>query len=140
MPLPAISNVPCVETWCGLPLHLGCGTHATLVIRMLVTCGLAAAFVFALAGADVLGAAVVPGVVFVAGALVPAPAPPALAEPPVETAPPALVAAAFTAVPARPASEHDSAATTAAASLLKRSLDRLWAALIAKTIPSRAGE
>jgi hypothetical protein len=106
-----------------LPLHLGWGTQLTLVMRMLVTCGLAAAFVagFVLAGAV-------------------APAPPAVTAPPDEEAPPALVAAAFTAAPARPASEHDSATTAAAKRLLKRSLDRLWAALIAKTIPSMTGE
>jgi hypothetical protein len=95
----------------------------TLVIRTLAMCGLAAAFVFGfvLTGAD-------------------ASAPPAATAPPVETTPPALVAAAFTAVAARPPIEHDSAATVAAARRLKRSLDRLWAALVAKTIPSTTGK
>jgi hypothetical protein len=32
------SSVPCVETWCGLPLHLLAGTQLTVVIRTLVTC------------------------------------------------------------------------------------------------------
>src|ERR1700760_1076549 len=49
-PLPAISSVPCVDTWCGLPLHFACGTQLTLVIRIVVMCGLAAAFVFVAAG------------------------------------------------------------------------------------------
>src|SRR6476646_1724088 len=43
IPLPAINSVPWTDTWCGLPLHLAAGTHATLVIRTLVTCGLVAA-------------------------------------------------------------------------------------------------
>ena len=129
-PLPAISSVPCVDTWCGLPLHFACGTQLTLVMRTLVTCGLVAVFVLAAAGAEVLGAGVVPGT----DAVVVAPAPP------VEVTPPALVAAAFEADPARPTNEHDSAATVVAAKRLKRSLDRLWAALIAKTIPSAAGK
>jgi hypothetical protein len=106
-----------------LPLHLACGTQLTLVMRMLVMCGLVAVFVF---GLVLTGAA--------------APAPPALTAPPVEMTPPALVAAAFTAVTARLPSEHDSAATVGAARRLKRSLDRLWAALIAKTIPSTTGK
>ncbi len=130
-PLPAISNVPCVETWCGLPLHLGCGTQLTLVMRIVVTCGLVAVFVFAAAGAELLGAGVVPGAAEVG--VDPAP--------PVELTPPALVAAALTAVPVRlAATEHDSAASVAATRRLKRSPDRLWAAFIAKTIPSTAGK
>src|SRR6476646_5825137 len=56
IPLPAIKSVPWTETWCGLPLHLADGTHATLVIRTLVTCGLVAEV--GLRGADgALGAA-----------------------------------------------------------------------------------
>jgi hypothetical protein len=109
---------------------LGCGTQLTLVIRIVVMCGLVAVFVFVAAGAEELGAGVVPG----ADAVVVAPAPP------VEATPPALVAAALAAVPARLTREHDSAASVTAAQRLKRSLDRLWAALIAKTIPSTAGK
>jgi hypothetical protein len=129
-PLPAISSVPCVDTWCGLPLHLGCGTQLTLVMRIVVTWGLVAVFVFVEAGAELLGAGVVPG----AAAVVVAP------EPPVEATPPALAAAVLEAVPTRLTKEHDSAANDATARRLKRSPDRLWAALIAKTIPSTAGK
>jgi hypothetical protein len=37
-PGPDSSSVPCVETWCGLPLHLLTGTQLTVMIRTLVTC------------------------------------------------------------------------------------------------------
>ena len=109
---------------------MGCGTQLTLVIRTVVMCGLVAV-VFDAAGAELLGAGVVPGAED-GGVDPPAP--------PVELTPPALVAAALTAVPVRLTTEHDSAASVAAARRLKRSPDRLWAALIAKTIPSTAGK
>jgi hypothetical protein len=98
-------------------------------MRTVVMCGLVAV-VFDAAGAELVGAGVVPGAED--AGVDPAP--------PVELTPPALVAAALTAVPVRLMTEHDSAASVAAARRLKRSPDRLWAALIAKTIPSTAGK
>jgi hypothetical protein len=41
-PIPPTSRVPRVETWWGLALHLAAGTQRTLVIRIVVTCLLAA--------------------------------------------------------------------------------------------------
>ncbi len=38
-PTPSSSSVPCVETWCGLPLQWAAGTQLTPVMRTLVTCG-----------------------------------------------------------------------------------------------------
>src|SRR5450432_2543280 len=40
-PMPAISSVPCVETWWGLALHLLAGVQLTDVMRALVACALA---------------------------------------------------------------------------------------------------
>jgi hypothetical protein len=116
IPLPAINSVPWTETWCGLPLHLAAGTHATLVIRTLVTWGLLA--VVGLRGA--------------AGALGAAGTGEAAA--PGDAAPPAFVATAGDA-PASVASTAPSAAARSA----RASADRLWAVLGAKTIPSTAG-
>src|ERR1700759_4288747 len=55
-PLPAINSVPCVETWCGLPLHFDFGTQLTLVMRTVSTCGLVAVRVLA-AGSGAVGPA-----------------------------------------------------------------------------------
>ncbi|HEY1450740.1 MAG TPA: hypothetical protein VGF47_07285 [Solirubrobacteraceae bacterium] len=101
-----------------MPLHLASGTQLTLVIRTVSTCGLAAVRLL-LAGAGAVG-----------------PAPPLIV--PWEV-PPALAAVAHAAEPNKTPSEHDDAAASTTAKRLTRSPDRLWAALIAKTIPSLRG-
>jgi hypothetical protein len=98
-----------------LPLHFAFGTQLTLVIRTVSTCGLVAVRVL-VAGDGAVG-----------------PAPPLTL--PWEV-PPALAAVAHAAEPSRTPSEQDDTAASVAARRLIRSLDRLWAALIAKTIPS----
>ncbi len=136
IPLPAISSVPRSDTWCGFVLHLAAGTQLTLVIRTLVTCGLVAVDLLVgvgfgagfdgagLAGADATGGA----------------APPGDAVPPGLALDAALATDALAPVDAGASvSAHDSAAASVAAWSACPIPDRLWATLLAKTIPFRGG-
>lgn len=71
-PLPAISSVPWIETWCRLLLHLAVGMQLTLVMRTVRTCRLVDAGVgAALCGlafcVGLEGAALPPGLAAFAG-------------------------------------------------------------------------
>jgi hypothetical protein len=102
-----------------LPLHLLVGTQLTLVMRTLSTCGLLVARLFA-TGASA-GAGLAPPLTL-----------------PCE-APPALAAAALATGLRDAPSRHSETAAGIAVSLESHCPDRLWAASIAKTIPSNAG-
>ena len=117
MPLPVISRLPWRETWCGLALQWLTGTHRTLMIRTLVTCGLEVG----LPVPPVLRAGVVPGA------------------PPGALAPPGLAAAArAVGLPGRPSALSENAHSSAPAAAVI-ALDRLWAPALVIQLQSRLG-
>ena len=116
-PLPAISSVPPIDTWCGLLLQVDAGVQRTLVMRTEVTCAVGVmAKPRARPATGMLGA---------------------VGAPPPDAVPPELAASASgappTSEPAPARSEHSDAAAAAAAG----SVNRLWAPVLAKRFPSR---